>query len=363
MDGNGHRVKSIEGMRFIMMTVIILSHCEFLENTSIGYFYSRYLHNATMGVDFFFIVSGFGLYLAFMKNAAQFKKVPMFDFRGGIRRIRKLYPLYICTMLISIVPYCGSRLHDQSLQTVVVNSIVKFVPSLFLLQSLTGLTTFSIAFNGVGWFLSTLFILYLVAPFLAKSFEKFDDRYTMRILIINIIATVLAFAVFRFIDMRTPFDDLSYGSPYFRVFFIGDGMMIAKLFKEKKIHYGKSASDLFVFLALAWFPLRNTVAEYILPELIRTVDIVLCVLMICALLNAKGYVNKVFAGNTIVYLGGLTGLMFLIHYPIRQYIGMAIDNEAISITVGVICAISIFVMSICISAFYIAKMQGKARKR
>jgi len=86
MDGNGHRVKSIEGMRFVMMTAIILSHCEFLENTSISYFYSRYFHNATMGVDFFFIVSGFGLYLAFTKNAGQFKKVPVFDFRGGTTR-------------------------------------------------------------------------------------------------------------------------------------------------------------------------------------------------------------------------------------------------------------------------------------
>lgn len=264
-------------------------------------------------------------------------------------------------MLISIVPYCGSRLHDQSLQTVVMNSVVKFIPSLFLLQSLTGLKTFSIAFNGVGWFLSTLFILYLVAPLLAKTFIKFDDRYTLQILIINIIGTVFAFAVFRFIDMRTPFDDLSYGSPYFRIFFIGDGMMIAKLFKENKIHLRKAASDIFVFVALAWFPLRNTVAEYMLPELLRMVDIVLCVLMICALLNAKGYADMIFAGNTIVYLGGLTGLMFLIHYPIRQYIGMIIGDRRISVFNGILYTGMIFILPLFIGVIFSRCKENKAK--
>lgn len=83
--------------------------------------------------------------------------------------------------------------------------------------------------------------------------------------------------------------------------------------------------------------------------------------MIYALLSTKGYANKIFTRSTIVYLGGLTGSMFLIYYSIRQYIGLAIDNKAIPITAGVICAISIFVMPICISAFYIAKMQEKAK--
>ena len=33
-----NRIKPIEGMRFIMMIIIILSHCEFLQNTKIGMF-------------------------------------------------------------------------------------------------------------------------------------------------------------------------------------------------------------------------------------------------------------------------------------------------------------------------------------
>lgn len=78
-----YRIKAIEGMRFIMMSLIILSHCEFLENTRIGLFYSRYLHNATMGVDFFFIISGFGLYLALTKAEGELNNVRIVDFIGG----------------------------------------------------------------------------------------------------------------------------------------------------------------------------------------------------------------------------------------------------------------------------------------
>lgn len=264
-------------------------------------------------------------------------------------------------MLFSVVPYCDSRLQDQNLQIVVKNSIIKIIPCIALLQSLTGLKTFSLAFNSVAWFLSTLFIIYWIAPSLAKLIKDLDGRYTLQMLLVNIVITVLAFSMFRFIESKTLFDDLSYGSPYFRIFFASDGMIIAKLFKEKKIHMRGVTSDLIVAIALTWVIIRNTMAQFVFPELLRMLDVMLCVLLVCALLDADGYADRLLSDSKLVQLGSATGFMFLIHYPIRQYIGMLIGHHDISTMIGIVSGLCIFILTICISEFYKIRVQGKIK--
>jgi peptidoglycan/LPS O-acetylase OafA/YrhL len=44
-----------------MIFVIVISHLEFLNNYSIGNVYQQYFHNPTLAVDFFFMLSGFGM--------------------------------------------------------------------------------------------------------------------------------------------------------------------------------------------------------------------------------------------------------------------------------------------------------------
>lgn len=62
---NKSRIMSLEFMRVIMTGIIFLSHMEFLSNYLYGEIYMRYLHNATIGVDYFFVLSGFGLMAAY----------------------------------------------------------------------------------------------------------------------------------------------------------------------------------------------------------------------------------------------------------------------------------------------------------
>lgn len=56
------RIDSLTGLRFWMIMIIVLSHLTCLrDNYPYSSFYDQYLHNAMMGVDFFFMLSGFGL--------------------------------------------------------------------------------------------------------------------------------------------------------------------------------------------------------------------------------------------------------------------------------------------------------------
>lgn len=65
------RIQSLEGLRAIMIFLIVLNHMEFLRHCSYGNFYWTYLHNATIAVDYFFMLSGFGMMFSALKHHAE----------------------------------------------------------------------------------------------------------------------------------------------------------------------------------------------------------------------------------------------------------------------------------------------------
>lgn len=54
------RIDTLTGLRFPMMVMVVISHFEFMGSQTQNW-YDLYFHNATLAVDFFFIMSGFGL--------------------------------------------------------------------------------------------------------------------------------------------------------------------------------------------------------------------------------------------------------------------------------------------------------------
>ena len=64
------KIDALTGFRFMAIMVIIISHLEFIgEYEKIGLFYKTYIHNATLGVDYFFMLSGFGMMLSYQKKS------------------------------------------------------------------------------------------------------------------------------------------------------------------------------------------------------------------------------------------------------------------------------------------------------
>lgn len=73
------RINSLTGLRFWMIIIVVLSHLGCLSN---GYpyssFYNQFLDNAVMGVDFFFMLSGFGMMYSYGRSSL------LTSIRGGI---------------------------------------------------------------------------------------------------------------------------------------------------------------------------------------------------------------------------------------------------------------------------------------
>lgn len=133
-----------------MCCIFILSHFEFLGDSQIfGEFYKTYLHNATLAVDYFFMLSGFGIYLS--------SKRPECSKKGGLKFavdiVKKIYPAYICSLLISIPETMNYFLKYSGIGRSILKLLAYLGADLFIFQSFSGMTKFSHSVNGVCWFL------------------------------------------------------------------------------------------------------------------------------------------------------------------------------------------------------------------
>ena len=152
-----------------MILIIVISHLEFLKSPdSFGAFsqiYSKYIWNSAFAVNFFFMISGFGMMLGSLRRIPNEKlRVPALKegFQYGIAHIKKIYPLYIVTVLIGLILGVKSNWADFHAQPLYWTRLeaLRFGLSVTLLQSMTGSSYFSHAYNGVAWFLSCLFCIY-----------------------------------------------------------------------------------------------------------------------------------------------------------------------------------------------------------
>lgn len=327
------KISSLTGMRFIAILMIVISHLEFLRvYPGLGDFYFKYFHNATIGVDFFFLLSGFGLMWSDIKhngfeicNKINLKNLITF----GINHIKKIYPLYITTIIIGIpLAVFQAYTNGKAVSTIIKLCILKLSACVFLIQSAFGVTRLSHSFNEVCWFLSCLFCIYLVSPVCINLLKKFCvnlKMITLLLITLPCLSGITAF-LFRQLEQHTFFDDLVYGSPYRRIIYVVFGMVLALLiskykddFKIKNINLWEIAVSIVLIL---WFLFRNTVFSAIpYISLIYVIDIIVAGLAVFFLAYNGGVISKFLSNPNMVYLGELAMYIFLIHYPIRMYLG------------------------------------------
>ena len=144
-------------------------------------------------------------------------------------KIRKLYLLYVVTML-AMVPmvFAQGWLHGKSLLVNFGTITAKLAICAPLVQSAFGTTHLSHAFNGVCWFFATLALIYVVSPWLMKRIAGWRHVWGAVAVLPVVIAALYVF--FGMVDAQVSFfDDLAYGSPYMRVWFVIYGMVLARI--------------------------------------------------------------------------------------------------------------------------------------
>ena len=94
-------IESFTGIRFIMIMVIVVSHFIFFKHNELSTFYSKHIRNPNLAVDFFFMLSGFGMMLS--KKHRQEKVTISSSMKYAINHVKKIYPIFLATILFGLL--------------------------------------------------------------------------------------------------------------------------------------------------------------------------------------------------------------------------------------------------------------------
>lgn len=300
------RILSLDGVRFIMCCTIFIGHCIWLNDYKYGYIHQIFFQNSSLALDYFFMLSGFGMYLNYYNTKHIF---------GGGKLIKKGYIVYVFSMLLYLPFVILGYMKVKSF-------VVLFLLNLTLLQSLIPSTAFSHGINGVCWFLSSLFCILYLSPILLKLIQKklFTSLVLLSVLYGGLYELSIRYGgkIFTFFSYNAALDLGS--TPYlnFYIFFLG--MVLGKLYINYGgifVNYVKWIPYVAVIYYFSRISLLNMTNAYFI---LRMVDIIVALGLIYVLATGKEKITKIFSNKVLVSISKYTLHIYLLHYPVIAYL-------------------------------------------
>ncbi len=338
------KIESFTGLRFVMIMTIVIGHLEFLKYVeSVNDYFPKYWNFQILGVNFFFLLSGFGMMLGNLRRiVVEDTKCPtlMDGVNFGVKHVSKIYPLYIVTMVIGLVAsVLLAFYHEMSIFKILWHNAVKLVLAIPLIQTSTGMREFGWAYNGVCWFLSCLFCIYLISPWLIYFLRKYSKSYTSDILLIVLDLVFIVGLAYLFgevemysaqSEMRPKINALVYGSPYRRVFYVLIGMSLAMIYNRLKnanielsVRNSNILEVIVCIVAIVYYLLKETLPLGLYHYII---DLLICAAVIIVFSFDKGNISVFLSTPLMQKLGNMAMYIFLIHYPIRFWGAKIIEH-------------------------------------
>lgn len=335
------RIKSLDGLRFIFCIVIVFSHFEFLADSY--YFKDVFLafKNPTLAVDYFFMLSGFGI---FMSSSLDSSKCSIrYNFHYAIEKIKKIYPAYCISLCLGMIYFLVS-IGNGSILKRLVGYIALFGVDSLLIQSIFGISDISQAINGVAWFLSSLFISYMICPFFIKYIKRIRKISSAVRGIVIVIGNILFLS---YIALKIEeyangvFDYIWYSHPIIRCWYLALGMLAAYLYKCNTIKIGNVHEMLVTVISIIYFFAR----KYLMISItcLRLLDVTICFFVIFVLASENGVITRILGKQLLVNLGNDSMYFYLFHYPIRIIIDYILPNDTL-INAELVCIIKILII-------------------
>lgn len=161
MDNPKHRIASLDGLRAVSISLVLLSHT--LMKLQVRPSLMRFSRYGTLGVDVFFVISGFLITTLLLKESGKTGTISLRNFY--VRRAYRILPAsYAATLLIALVWHARVNLRDV-------------LCAVLYVQNFNPHPSWSL---GHMWSLSIEEQFYLLWPFLLKRF--YHHRYKIVIL-------------------------------------------------------------------------------------------------------------------------------------------------------------------------------------
>lgn len=286
------------------------------------------------GVMIFFVMSGF---LMSVNYAGKEPPTALGDsVRFSWNKIRKLAPLHVLTLLV--MAYYVKK--DFSWYLSIPNLLPEgslFLLNAALLQSWIPADSVYFSYNGVAWFLSAITFCYFSFPYLMRRLESSrSSRLPLVLLLVLPLIEGVTGYLSKFVRLRSGlFLDgsgfetwFSYIFPPFRAmdFLFGCALGLLWLRTRDRIKQGPweaaalelSAPLLFVLLELVF---RKNTEKFLYYRFITGPAMLLISgMLVFTFASGKGYLSKVLTWKPVLYLGQISGIAFLVHYPMMLYL-------------------------------------------
>lgn len=328
-----HFLTSIRG---IASLIVVLFHIrEHLLN--ISFLQSSYwiYGNGYLGVDLFFILSGF---ILTYKYSEEFK----YSFKGFTsfikKRIARIYPLHFCVMFFYLIIPLALVITQRQVP-VSLYSTEGFFKKILLID-LWGLnnTTWN-TWNIPSWSISAEFVAYLVFPFIVFFFQKL--HYTAKILMFFGLPMVLGL-IFDFFPSENIGSNIGNLGLLRCLIEFSMGCLIFLIIK--RLHtYKSKLSFLLICVIVTLSAILNFDRNYFYIPYIFS-------LLLIALIIFPSYpLVKLLSVPPLMHLGNISYSIYLTHTLVRDILFMITlkGNEVASINIIIIyITITIFISSI-----------------
>ena len=321
MQGDLSYKSHIDGLRALAITIGVMFH------TNGDLFAGGYL-----GVNMFFVISGYVITQSLYKNYLQNGKINIIDFY--LRRLKRLYPALVVVVLTTLVLYIlFGVFHNFKVY------MISGVSALFALSNLWFLQIGHDYFlqDLINPFLHTWSLaveeqFYFIYPFLLLISFWFIKRTNFKINTIAyliIIFSICCYAIFYF-KRNTIIGDFYFPIARFWEFGMGCALFLLP-FKSEKKNWINSLSYLgvFVILYLQFFhaTVNNIYIETLLVDLSTA-------LIIIGSQNLK--ITKFFQIPIVVYTGKLSYSIYLWHMPVIYFADLYLGKTMYYIAVPVL---------------------------
>ena len=263
------------------------------------------------GVSFFYVLSGFILtYVYYRPDNKRWRKLKFFEFIK--KRIRRLYPLHIATLILMcvFVPF-------------VLNDLSSLPFQLTLTQSWFGDKATALSYNGPAWSISTEMGFYILFPFFLLLYKRIGTVFLLLsaatiigILILNNFAPDLAW-VWERVEVH----------PLSRLFEFVCGIWTAKFFLTRNDRKGfdltftilELMSILFVLIFGLMIAKISATSAYsaidsnLYSFLKRSGLFLFFAFLIWVFSYSRGHISKILSWRPFVFLGEISFAIYLVH--------------------------------------------------
>ena len=327
--GKRARANQLQFLRFLAFCLVFIWHAD--RWSFPGLFSGGY--GAAGAVACFFMLGGF------VTGYSHFDDECAVTLRGiGAyvwRKLRKVYPLYIFTMLFAVlftrIPKYIAMHQFEYLK----KPLIRLLRNALLIQSWFPKGYFS--FNGVGWFMSTMMFLYLLTlPMLALATRIRRTKRPVLAYCASVIALSAAAVLYCYILRNTEMEYTQYVLPVARVWEYAAGICLGCLTRCVKPRLGEprlartltfTAAEAAVFALWIAAPYKMDypawqfrIVHWLLPD----------ILLLLTFGLGEGLLSAAFRARPLVALGDLTFECFLLHQLVITVYGKFNDYKQAS---------------------------------